>query len=186
MDYTTGFCGSDCIIRKETQSRFGGKNKVSDGAICKTPTFQNGFRQDLNNGHSFGRNGHTLGTRFSGKSVEKCFMKNGHRKLIVPSPDEERSSATCDSFYKDQNGKWVSRRNKSKVPVVESFEQCSLLDALYTYLCYSFLVIVGYINDLLRPRESTEKFRSVRRVSEFLSYSNLSSPSSSAFVFLKF
>lgn len=44
----------------------------------------------------------------------------------------------------------------------ESFEECSLWDAFCTYLCYAVLVLVGYVNDLLRPRTATEKHREVR------------------------
>ncbi len=46
----------------------------------------------------------------------------------------------------------------------ESFEECSLWDAFCTYLCYAVLVIVGYVNDLVRPRTANEKHRDVRQL----------------------
>ncbi|CAG7727542.1 unnamed protein product, partial [Allacma fusca] len=62
---------------------------------------------------------------------------------------------------KDDDGKMEQNNNRDKVPrkVQESFEKCSFIDAFYTYMCYAVLVIVGYINDLVRPRASVERNR---------------------------
>lgn len=43
----------------------------------------------------------------------------------------------------------------------DSFEEASLWDAFCTYVCYAFLVIVGYVNDIIRPRTTLEKNREV-------------------------
>jgi len=171
MDYKAGFCRSDCVIGNRTRLNGFGTNTIALNGTSKTAeatTVQTGFPHDLNkNGHSFGSNGHTLGkTSFEGVRVNgKRAQTNGITKKsegsqlpLLPITVAEPNG----SYYKDQNGKSIPRRRKSNVTVKESFEQCSLLDALYTYLCYAFLAIVGYVNDLVRPRDSTEKFRSVR------------------------
>lgn len=76
------------------------------------------------------------------------------------------------SFQENKSAAAISLSTKSKLnggknatgcdkPVKESFEPCSYIDAFYTYLCYAVLAIVGYINDIVRPRAAAEKYREV-------------------------
>ena len=49
-----------------------------------------------------------------------------------------------------------------RVDTHEEKEPCPLLHAILTYFGYAVLVLVGYINDIVRPRISKEKHREVR------------------------
>ena len=55
------------------------------------------------------------------------------------------------------NKKKQSRNKK----IQEENEPCSLIDAFFTYLCYAVLVLVGYMNDFIRPITTQEKNRPV-------------------------
>lgn len=60
-----------------------------------------------------------------------------------------------------QNGTEENGVKKVRKFAGESFEEASLWDAFCTYLCYAVLVIVGYVNDFIRPRTTLEKNREV-------------------------
>jgi serine palmitoyltransferase len=86
--------------------------------------------------------------------------KNGFAHHSPKSKSHETTLAgDNDSFYRDQKDGFIQNRDVAKRKMQESFEECSLLDAIYTYLCYTFLILVGYVNDLIRPRAAKEKNR---------------------------
>jgi hypothetical protein len=185
-NYKTGFCGSDCVLSTSpvafvgsaTRSRHVGSNISRTSAIPPLTT-----TNKPSNG--FPLNGHCLGNRTApapqpldlnldltirktngtvvGTGTGTTRVRPGRRKTYGPPQL---------SYYKDLNGIRKPRKGPPTQEVRESFEQCSLLDALYTYLCYTVLVLVGYVNDILRPRASTEKFRMVWENS-VKSYKNL-------------
>jgi len=70
----------------------------------------------------------------------------------VTTKGNKAAAAQDEEFWK--------RKGKRK-QAGESFEECSFWDAFCTYMCYAFLVIVGYINDVIRPRANQEKNRQV-------------------------
>lgn len=64
----------------------------------------------------------------------------------------------------DDRGASFKKHYEVRKRAGESFEECSLWDAFCTYLCYAVLVLVGYVNDLVRPRTAKEKHRDVRHL----------------------
>jgi len=55
-----------------------------------------------------------------------------------------------------QNGTGISKVMNPIQP------HTSTVDAILTYLCYLVILIVGYVNDFIRPETSREKHRAVR------------------------
>jgi hypothetical protein len=87
-------------------------------------------------------------------------LTNGH---VHPPPHESTTTSTGSTTkYEALDDNFWSRKGKRR-QAKESFEECSLWDAFCTYMCYAFLVIVGYINDIFRPRANQEKNRQVKR-----------------------
>ena len=94
--------------------------------------------------------------------------------LISCAKDRHLNQFTYIPRSKFQRGKGGSRNrvgaklksgnseNVAHLVHHEEKEPCPLLHAIFTYLCYAVLILVGYINDLIRPRTSKEKQREVR------------------------
>jgi len=103
----------------------------------------------------------------AGVAAKSEKLKNGFCKIPQPAAFENVTSGT-ESSHPVSNEialpavarKGVSRIHKAP-KCQESHEECSLLYALYTYICYAVLVLAGYANDFIRPRESQEKNRPV-------------------------
>ena len=111
---------------------------------------------------SIRQNGYSRGGYDGGKEIrwignEKVSHKlrklNGISNNNV-SANEQQTLDTGNECQSNGGG-------QPKKAVSESFEPCSYLDAFYTYLCYAVLAIVGYVNDIVRPRASAEKNRQV-------------------------
>ena len=70
-------------------------------------------------------------------------------------------SANVQETFETGNRCQSNGGGQRKNVVPESFEPCSYLLAFYTYFSYAVLAIVGYVNDIVRPRASAEKNRQV-------------------------
>jgi len=158
----TGFSGADCVLRSRAIQGISGTGGGGSSKTIGIPeTVQNGIYH-LKTKATNGLNGKLLP---NGLSTPTILPPNGlgqhqhvPKEFIRKSPEDHPKEQTL-SYYKDKKGQRLVRKKPAVKVVRESFEACSLIDAIYTYLCYVVLLLVGYANDVLRPRASTEQYR---------------------------
>ena len=108
---------------------------------------RNGYRGGGGGGYDSGKE--SRGIEKSEKLSQKLQNIGGILKNNV-SANEQGTSETGNDCQNNGGGQ---RKNV----VSEPSEPCSYLVTFYTYLAYAILAIVGYVNDIVRPRASAEK-----------------------------
>lgn len=116
-----------------------------NGTICTPAAIINAVKSRKNN---------KLPPVLNHKNHQKT---NGH---IIPKPSNHVIQQKEERVEQRKEVTTFKKREQRK-RAGESFEECSLWDAFCTYLCYAVLVLVGYVNDFVRPRTAKEKHRDV-------------------------
>ena len=99
----------------------------------------------------------------------KIIVTNGIKKngFLSSHHQTEKKESQHYNHQQQQQHKNVEETTKKKLSrsnikkIQEENEPCSLIDAFFTYLCYAVLVLVGYMNDFIRPITTQEKNRPV-------------------------
>ena len=108
------------------------------------------------NGYSGGGYDDRKQSRLTAKNDKLC-QKSQEINGISNNNVSANAQGTFETGDKSQSNGGGQRKNV----VSESFEPCSYLLALYTYFSYAVLAILGYVNDIVRPRASAQKNRQV-------------------------